>query len=39
MMSNITGVEQTPEALQLDMALEVTFEPRGEVMLPLFKPA
>jgi uncharacterized OB-fold protein len=39
MMSNIVGVEQTPEALVLDMDLEVTFEQRGEVMLPLFKPA
>jgi len=39
MMSNIVGVEQTPEALELDMPLEVTFEERGEVKLPLFKPA
>jgi uncharacterized OB-fold protein len=39
MMSNIVGVEQTPEALVLDMPLEVTFEERGHVMLPLFKPA
>jgi hypothetical protein len=38
MMSNIVGVEQTPEALELDMPLEVTFEGRGEVMLPLFTP-
>lgn len=38
MMSNIVGVEQTPEALEIDMALEVTFEERGEVMLPLFTP-
>jgi uncharacterized protein len=39
MMSNIVGVEQTPEALTLDMELEVTFEERGDVMLPLFTPA
>ena len=39
MMSNIVGVEQTPEALSLDMELEITFEERGDVMLPLFTPA
>ena len=39
MMSNIVGVAQTPEALVLDMALEVTFEERGDVHVPLFRPA
>ena len=39
LMSNIVGVEQTPEALVLDMALEVTFEARGDVNVPLFRPA
>jgi uncharacterized protein len=39
MMSNIVGVENTPENLVLDMPLEVTFEERGKVMLPLFRPA
>ena len=39
MMSNIVGVENTPENLTLDMALQVTFEPRGDVMLPVFEPA
>ena len=39
MMSNIIGLPATPEALVLDMPLEVTFEPRGDVMLPQFKPA
>lgn len=39
MMSNIVGVENTPENLELDMALRVTFEPRGDVMLPVFEPA
>lgn len=39
MMSNIVGVENTPENLRLDMALQVTFEPRGDVMLPVFEPA
>ena len=40
MMSNIVGCAQTPEALELDMALQVHFEPvSDEVTLPLFKPA
>ncbi len=39
MMSNIVGADQTPEALTLDMPLEVTFEQRGDVMLPVFTPA
>ena len=38
MMSNIVGVEQAPEALVLDMALEVAFEELGEVQLPVFRP-
>ena len=40
MMTNLVEVEQTPEALVLDMPLEVTFEPvSDEITLPLFKPA
>jgi uncharacterized OB-fold protein len=39
MMSNLVGVAPDPAALVLDMPLEVTFEPRGNMMLPLFKPA
>lgn len=40
MMSNIVGCPQTPEALELDMSLEVTFEALDdEISLPLFKPA
>ncbi|MBN8890318.1 MAG: DNA-binding protein [Rhodospirillales bacterium 70-18] len=39
MMSNITGCPQTPEALVLDMPLEVTFETMDdEISLPLFRP-
>jgi hypothetical protein len=38
MMSNIVGCPQTPEALRLDMPLEVTFETFGEIALPFFKP-
>jgi uncharacterized OB-fold protein len=40
MMSNIVGCPQTPEALELDMPLEVTFEPQNDtITLPMFKPA
>lgn len=40
MMTNIVGCDQTPEALELDMAVEVTFEPiTDEITLPLFTPA
>jgi hypothetical protein len=39
MMTNIVGVPQTPEALVLDMPLEVSFEPLDpEITLPLFRP-
>lgn len=40
MMTNIVEIEQTPEALQLDMPLEVIFERLSdEISLPLFRPA
>ena len=39
MMSNIVECEQTPEALQLDMELEVVFEKQNDtITLPLFRP-
>ncbi|MEM9357260.1 MAG: Zn-ribbon domain-containing OB-fold protein [Pseudomonadota bacterium] len=39
-MTNILECEPTPEALQLDMPLEVTFEELSdEISLPQFKPA
>ena len=39
MMTNITGVEQTPEALEIDMPVEVSFEPASEtISLPKFRP-
>jgi uncharacterized protein len=38
MMANIVGVSNTPEELELDMPLEVRFEPRGEQMVPVFTP-
>ena len=40
MMTNIVGCPQTPEALVLDMPVEVTFEAiDDEISLPLFRPA
>ena len=40
MMTNIVGCPQTPEALQLDMPLEVVFDKQtDEITLPFFKPA
>lgn len=40
MMTNIVGCPQTPEALVLDMPLEVTFEKANdEISLPKFRPA
>ena len=39
MMTNIVGVEQTPEALVLDMPLRVTFEQRADMSVPVFAPA
>ena len=40
MMSNIVDCPQTPEALQLDMPLEVAFEKQTDaVTLPFFRPA
>lgn len=40
LMSNILGCAQTPEALELDMPLEVTFEKlTDDITLPQFKPA
>lgn len=38
MLSNLRGVAAEPEALALDMPLEVTFEPRGDQSLPMFRP-
>ena len=40
MMTNIVDCPQTPEALKLDMALEVVFVPMDDtITLPLFRPA
>ena len=40
MMTNIVECPQTPEALQLDMKLEVVFQKQNDtVTLPFFRPA
>ena len=40
MMTNIVDCDQTPEALVLDMPLEVSFARQNDdITLPLFKPA
>lgn len=40
MMTNVVDVPQTPEALTLDMPLQVTFHSlTEEIALPLFRPA
>jgi uncharacterized OB-fold protein len=40
MMTNIVGIEQTPQALQLDMPLKVSFAKQtDDITLPLFAPA
>jgi len=40
LMTNIVGCPQTPEALVLDMPLEVTFEKvSDDITLPKFRPA
>jgi uncharacterized OB-fold protein len=40
MMTNVIGCPQTPEALELDMPLEVTFEKVSEtITVPQFRPA
>ena len=39
MMSSLVGVPADPAKLVLDMPLEVGFEARGNMMLPVFHPA
>jgi uncharacterized OB-fold protein len=40
MMTNIVGVEPTPENLPIDLPVEVTFEQQNDdITLPLFRPA
>lgn len=39
MMSNILDCAPEPEALILDMSLELVFETRGDLQIPQFRPA
>ena len=39
MLTNIVGVEPDPANLVLDMQLTVDFEPRGDMTVPVFRPA
>jgi uncharacterized OB-fold protein len=39
LMTNIVGIEITPENLVLDMPLQVQFEARGTQQVPVFAPA
>jgi hypothetical protein len=38
MMTNIVGIANTPDALELDMPLVVSFESRGDQNVPVFRP-
>jgi uncharacterized OB-fold protein len=38
LLTHIVGVEPKPENLPLDMAVQVDFEPRGDAMVPVFRP-
>ena len=39
-MTNLIGIEPSPEAVRCDMPVEVTWEDAtDEITLPLFKPA
>jgi len=38
MMTNIVGIPNTPDDLVLDMELEVSFETRADLCLPVFGP-
>ena len=39
LLTNIVGVDPEPDALPLDLSLEVVYEPAGGITLPLFRPA
>jgi uncharacterized OB-fold protein len=38
LLTNLVGVEANPDVLPIDLPVEVVFEPRGEVTLPMFRP-
>jgi uncharacterized OB-fold protein len=37
LLSNLVGIEPDPDQLELDLPLEVTFEPFDGVTLPMFR--
>ncbi|MFH7322910.1 Zn-ribbon domain-containing OB-fold protein [Aeromicrobium sp. JJY06] len=39
MMTNIVGVPPEPQFLPLDLPLQVTFEQRGDLAIPVFEPS
>jgi Predicted nucleic-acid-binding protein containing a Zn-ribbon len=39
MVTVLTGIDPSPEDIELDMELEVVFEDLGGTVLPLFRPA
>jgi len=38
LLTNLVGVAADPHALPIDLPVEVVFEARGEVTLPMFRP-
>lgn len=39
MMTNLVGVAADPDALPLDLPLRVDFQHRGDLRVPVFRPA
>jgi uncharacterized protein len=39
LLTNVVGIQADPANLPLDMALQVDFEPRGALAVPVFRPA
>jgi uncharacterized OB-fold protein len=38
LLTNLVGVAVDPDAIALDLPVEVVFEPVGDVVLPMFRP-
>jgi uncharacterized OB-fold protein len=38
LLTNLVGVAPDPEAIALDLPVEVLYEPVGEIVLPMFRP-
>jgi len=39
MTTNLVGIDPEPSSLVLDMPLQVAFQPRGDMVLPVFGPS